>query len=61
MRNGSASDSVVMFLHITGISMQVSKDFIKMSGTVTTGTEILKSQMSVFGVWTLRSRQKESY
>lgn len=41
--------------------MQVSKDFIKMSGLVTTGSEILKSQMSIFGVWTLRSRQKDSY
>lgn len=41
--------------------MQVSKVFIKMSGLVTTGSEILKSQMSIFGVWTLRSRQKDSY
>lgn len=61
MRNGSASDSVVTFLHKISISMQVSKDFIKMSGLVTTGSEILKSQMSIFGVWTLRSRQKDSY
>lgn len=61
MRNGSARDSVVIFLHKTGISVQVSKDFIKMSGLVSIASEILKSQMSVFGVWTLRSRQKESY
>lgn len=61
MRNGSASDRVVIFLHKTGISVQVSKDFIKMSGLVSIASEILKSQMSVFGVWTLRSRRKESY
>lgn len=50
MRNGSASDSVVIFLHRIGVSVQVSEGFIKMSGLVTIGSEILKSQINLFGV-----------